>query len=209
MIFEEVVRTTKNFDGSIEIVKDIAKRFEDYWDELMSSNTTPNKEYDYFDELASFVKKCLTELHDTYDLKEEDFDEEPEDEEQTFETEEDVRTFLTDVIRVLGWAFHPDDSFSTYINMYTDEYIYTQEEAEGLDALMDEAYDFCKEHDIDIYDLSGEICKELHGNLFDEDEEDDEDEDNDEPEYKIAGFDEAMDAYADAMDKFNKIMGRV
>lgn len=203
MIFEEVVRTTKNFDGSIEIVKDIAKRFEDYWDELMSKPAAPHDEYDYFDELASFVKKCLTELHDKFDLKEDDFDEEPEDEEQTFETEDDVRDFLTDVIGRVGWAFHPDDSMCDYIDRETDEYVFTQKEAGYLDNLMDEAMDFCNENDIDIYDLSDEICKELYGNLFDEDE------DNDEPEYKIAGFDEAMEAYADAMDKFNKIMGRV
>ena len=79
---------------------------------------------------------------------------------------------------------------------------------------MEEAHDFCNEHDIDIYELSDEICNELHGSLFDDDEptdEDDEptDEDNDEPKYKIPNFDEAMEAYADAMATFNKIMGRV
>ena len=203
LIFKNVVELTNNFDASIKIVNDIAKRFDEYWDELMSR---PNhEEYDYFVELTLFLKERLDELYDKFGLKEEDFDDKPEDDEQTFKTEEDVRAFLTLVIRVIGWAFHPDDSMCDYIDRETEEYLFTQEEAEGLDKLMDEAFEFCNKHDIDIYDLSNEISKELYGNLFD----DDEDKDNDEPEYKIAGFDEAMKAYADAMDKFNKIMGRV
>ena len=109
-------------------------------------------------------------------LDPEDFDDGPDDKEM-FETEDDVRAFLTDVIRVIGWAFNPDDSMCTYVNKDTDEYIYTQDEAKELDKLMDEAYDFCNEHGIDIYELSDEICKKLHGNLFDDDPEED-----DEPE---------------------------
>jgi hypothetical protein len=120
IIFDEVVEMTHDFAKAVEIVKDIAKRFEDYWDELMSDETNFN-EFDYITELDWFIKERLAELHDTYDLKEEDFDEEPEDE------EDDIPA----------------------------------------------------------------------------------DEEEDEPKYKIAGFDEAMEAYADAMAAFNKIMGRV
>jgi len=121
MIFGEVTEMTHDFAKSVEIVKEIAKRFEDYWDELMTDPADPNyKEYDYITELEWFVKERLAELHDKYDLKEEDFNEEPEDEEDDIPTDEE-----------------------------------------------------------------------------------------DEPKYKIAGFDEAMEAYADAMAVFNKIMGRV
>ena len=35
---------------------------------------------------------------------------------------------------------------------------------------MDEAFDFCKENGIDIYELSMEISKELHGDIFAEQE---------------------------------------
>lgn len=214
VIFDEVVEMTHDFRKTIEIVKEISKRFEDYWDELMNNPADPDyKEYDYITEVEQFVKECLAELHDIYDLKEEDFDEESDDEEQTFETEEDVREFLNDVIGKIGWAFNPDESMCTYLDEDNEEYLFTQEEADYLDELMDEACDFCDKHDIDIYELSDEICNELHGDPFDEDddEEDDEptDEDNDEPKYEIPGFEEAMEAYADAMATFNKIMGKI
>ena len=210
IIFDEVLEMTHDFAKAVEIVKEIAKRFEDYWDELMGNPADPNyKEYDYITELEWFVKERLAELHDTYDLKEEDFDEAPEDEERGFETEEDVRAFLTDVIRIVGWAFHPDETICNYINKETEEYLFTKEEAEYLDKLMDRAYDFCDENNIDIYELSDEICKKLHGNPFDEEDDASTDKEDDEPKYKIAGFDEAMEAYADAMATFDKIMGRV
>lgn len=118
MIFHEVIETTHDFTKAVEIVKEIAKRFEDYWDELMSDETNFN-EFDYITELDWFIKERLAELHDTYDLTDEDFNEEPEDNDEGGPTDED------------------------------------------------------------------------------------------EPDYKIAGFDEAMEAYADAMATFNKIMGRV
>jgi hypothetical protein len=31
---------------------------------------------------------------------------------------------------------------------------------------MEEAFDFCEQHDIDIYELSMVISKELHGDIF-------------------------------------------
>jgi len=119
MIFHEVIETTHDFAKAVEIVKEISKRFEDYWNELMTDDANSD-EADYITELEWFVKERLAELHDKYDLKEEDFNEEPEDEEDDIPTDEE-----------------------------------------------------------------------------------------DEPKYKIAGFDEAMEAYADAMAVFNKIMGRV
>jgi len=35
---------------------------------------------------------------------------------------------------------------------------------------MDKAFDFCEQHGIDIYELSMEISKELHGDIFAEKE---------------------------------------
>jgi hypothetical protein len=35
---------------------------------------------------------------------------------------------------------------------------------------MDEAVDFCNQQGLDIYELSMEICKELHGDIFAEQE---------------------------------------
>jgi len=87
---------------------------------------------------------------------------------QTINTKNDLRALLTEVISYLGWAFHPDDPMTDYVRRDTGEPSYSQEEAERLDYLMDEAFDFCEQHDVDIYELSLGISKELHGDIFTE-----------------------------------------
>ena len=89
---------------------------------------------------------------------------------QTIKTENDLRTLLTEVISYLGWAFHPDDPMTDYVYRGTGEPSYTPEEAQRLDLLMDESFDFCEQHGVDIYELSMEISKELHGDIFAEKE---------------------------------------
>ena len=64
---------------------------------------------------------------------------------QTINTENDLRSMLTEVIGYLGWAFHPDDSMTDYVYRDTGEPSYTPEEAKRLDLLMDEAFEFCKQ----------------------------------------------------------------
>lgn len=81
-------------------------------------------------------------------------------------TEDDLRAMLTEVIGYLGWAFHPDDPMTDYVRRDTGEPSYSAEEAKRLDELMDEAFDFCEKEGIDIYELSMEISKELHGDIF-------------------------------------------
>ena len=89
---------------------------------------------------------------------------------QTINTEIDLRALLTEVISYLGWAFHPDDPMTDYVRRDTGEPSYTPEEAKRLDWQMDEAFEFCKQHGVDIYELSMEISKELHGDIFAEKE---------------------------------------
>lgn len=89
---------------------------------------------------------------------------------QTINTENDLRAMLIEVISFLGWAFHPDNPMTDYVRRDTVEPSYTLEEAKRLDSLMDEAFDFCEQHSIDIYELSMEISKELHGDIFAEKE---------------------------------------
>ena len=82
--------------------------------------------------------------------------------------ENDLQAMLTEVISYLGWAFHPDESMTEYVRRDNGEPSYSSEEAKRLDCLMDEAFDFCKKNGIDIYELSMEISKELHGDIFSE-----------------------------------------
>ena len=89
---------------------------------------------------------------------------------QAIKTENDLWALLTEVISFLGWAFHPDDPMTDYVRRDTGEPSYSPEEAERLDSLMDESFDFCEQHGVDIYELSMEISKELHGDIFAEKE---------------------------------------
>lgn len=84
----------------------------------------------------------------------------------TIKTKNDLQEMLTEVISYLGWAFHPDDPMTDYVRRDTGEPSYTPEEAKRLDELMDVASDFCEKEGIDIYELSMEISKELHGDIF-------------------------------------------
>ena len=84
----------------------------------------------------------------------------------TIKTKNNVQEMLTEVISYLGWAFHPDDPMTDYVRRDTGEPSYTPEEANRLDELMDEAFDFCEKQGIDIYELPMEISKELHGDFF-------------------------------------------
>jgi len=85
---------------------------------------------------------------------------------QTIKTENDLQALLTEMISYLGWAFHPDEPMTEYVQRDSGEPSYTSEEAQRLDNLMDKAFDFCEQHEIDIYELSIEISKELHGDIF-------------------------------------------
>lgn len=85
---------------------------------------------------------------------------------KTIKTDRDLREMLTEVISNLGWAFHPDDSMAEYVRRDTGEPFYTPEEAEKLDTFMDEAFAFCEQNGIDIYELSMQISKKLHDDIF-------------------------------------------
>lgn len=85
---------------------------------------------------------------------------------QTIKTENDLRALLTEVISYLGWAFHPDDSMTDYVRRDTGELSHSPEEAQRLDYQMDKAFDFCEQQGIDIYELSMDISKEQHGDIF-------------------------------------------
>ena len=89
---------------------------------------------------------------------------------QAIKTKENLHSMLAEVISYLGWAFHPDNSMTEYVRKDNNAPSYSPEEAERLDRLMDEAFGFCEQNGIDIYELSMEISKELHGDIFAEKE---------------------------------------
>ncbi|MBL7810931.1 MAG: hypothetical protein JNL57_01795 [Bacteroidetes bacterium] len=64
---------------------------------------------------------------------------------------EDVSTFAKILIQE-GVSFHPDDDFESYINFKTGLPLYTPEEAQQRDMLMNACFTICEENGIDIYD---------------------------------------------------------
>ena len=63
---------------------------------------------------------------------------------------EDVSTFAKVLIQE-GLSFHADEDFDSYINLKTGLPIYTPEEAELRDELMNSCFVVCEKNGIDIY----------------------------------------------------------
>jgi hypothetical protein len=72
-------------------------------------------------------------------------------------TSEDVKVFFTLLKDKYKLSFHPDDSFEDYINVDTKESIFTNEEAEYFDKIMDASFEVCEKEEIDIYELGMSI----------------------------------------------------
>jgi len=69
---------------------------------------------------------------------------------------DDVRLFAEQLIQE-GTNFHPDDDFSSYINLKTGLPIYTKSEANLRNELMEKSFKACEENQTDIYDFMSEI----------------------------------------------------
>lgn len=68
----------------------------------------------------------------------------------------DVRLFAEQLIQE-ETNFHPDDDFSTYINLKTGLNTYTKSEASLRNELMEKSFKVCEENQTDIYDFMSEI----------------------------------------------------
>ena len=82
-------------------------------------------------------------------------------------TDNNLRQYLSYVIDILGWGFHPDDYIGDYVNDDGTP-IFNEEQVVVLERLMEESFDFCKQKGIDIYEVSMAICTEMYGDLFGE-----------------------------------------
>jgi len=72
------------------------------------------------------------------------------------ETLDDVKTFVRQLVGE-GLNYHPDDDFTQYINMQTDEPTYSTEEAALRNELNNQCFEVCGILDADIYDIAQEI----------------------------------------------------
>lgn len=74
---------------------------------------------------------------------------------QEINTVQDVELFASQLVNEENLSFHPDDDFSNYINLETQEPLYSDEEALSLNKQMERCFDICNQFGADIYELMG------------------------------------------------------
>lgn len=84
---------------------------------------------------------------------------------ERIQTESNLRQYLSYMIDILGWVFHPDDYIGDYVNDDGSP-IFNEEEVVVMERLMEESFDFCEQKGKDIYEVSMAICTEIHGDIF-------------------------------------------
>ncbi len=72
------------------------------------------------------------------------------------ETIEDVRAFVKQLVEE-ELNYHPDDDFTQYINIHTDEPTYSPEEAAARNELNNQCFVVCERLGEDVYSISQEI----------------------------------------------------
>jgi hypothetical protein len=85
---------------------------------------------------------------------------EPYNKKYILNTTEDVKQFFRDVHKMYLAEFHPDDDFKDF----TDEQgnrSFTEEQAEHLNKIMINCFQFCDDNDLDIYDIASAVQIEI------------------------------------------------
>ena len=72
------------------------------------------------------------------------------------QTSEDVKTFAKQLISE-GVSFHPDDDFNDYVYYKAGTQIYSEEEADVRNKLMNSCFEVCEKEGVDIYDTMHEV----------------------------------------------------
>ena len=71
-------------------------------------------------------------------------------------TIEDVKLFAFQLVNEEDLSFHPDNDFSDYIDLKTQEALYSADEVIQLNQFMDKCFSICEQENVDIYELMGE-----------------------------------------------------
>lgn len=67
-------------------------------------------------------------------------------------TTEDIKDFAKQ-LTAEGLSFHPDDDFKDYINFTKNEPLYTFDDAEFRNDLMNQCFEVCEKEGVDIYEI--------------------------------------------------------
>lgn len=69
---------------------------------------------------------------------------------------EDVKSFFHHLLFKERLNFHPDEDFQNYIDQETMQPTYTAQEALLRNKLMEQAFQVCEAHQVDIYQLGSD-----------------------------------------------------
>lgn len=64
----------------------------------------------------------------------------------------DVEDFLQSLYDEYALVFHPDDPFDQYINK-NGEVVFTKDESDYLDSVMERCFEVCEQNGTDIYEI--------------------------------------------------------
>lgn len=71
-------------------------------------------------------------------------------------TIEDVKLFANQLVNEESLGFHPDNDFADYINLITQQPIYSTEKVSQLNKMMNKCFIICEQGELDVYELMGE-----------------------------------------------------
>jgi len=74
---------------------------------------------------------------------------------------EDIKRFFRDIHVLYPMEWHPDDDFHFFMQEDEVTRAFTDEEAEYLNKVMIDSFDFCDKNDVDVYELAEQVQLEL------------------------------------------------
>ncbi len=80
-------------------------------------------------------------------------------------SEKDLRSYLSFMIKMTGLGFHPDDPIDGYVDNY-GHCLFLSDEVPVLERLKKESFDYCSANNMDVYEVSMEVAKEQFGDFF-------------------------------------------
>ena len=81
----------------------------------------------------------------------------------TINNVDDVKQFFKDIHDLYPNEWHPDDDFHFFMKEDDTTRAFTDKEAEYLNIIMTNCFQYCDDNDIDVYDIASQIQKELWG----------------------------------------------
>jgi len=76
------------------------------------------------------------------------------------DTIDDVKAFFRFLIEQKSLNFHPDDDFSEYINIKTNEPTFSEREITHYNKLMEDCFEVCHKENVEIYSIAMIVLKD-------------------------------------------------